>query len=77
MTNQLIIPFMEDGRKSTMISARLRTPLIDRVDYVTKNTKGAATSRTSAIREALENWLPGEELDIQQRLGTSAPKKLR
>lgn len=68
---------MPDERKTTMISARLPGPLVERVDYVTRNTEGDVTNRSEAVREALEGWLPGQEREIEGRLGASSQKKTR
>jgi len=65
---------MGGGRKSTMISARVPTPLVERVDYVTRNTEGGATDRSTAVREALQQWLPEQEREIGERLGASQKK---
>ena len=46
-----------------MVSARLPTGLVERVDYITRNTDSETVdNRSTAIRAALEAWLPGQEL---------------
>lgn len=67
---------MGTERKTTMVSARLPASLVDRVDYVTRNTDGDATNRSLAIQAALEGWLPGQEQRLEQ-LGILTPKKTR
>jgi Arc/MetJ-type ribon-helix-helix transcriptional regulator len=64
---------MPTERKSTMISARLPSELVARVDFVTRNN-GDVRNRSTALRAALEDWLPGLEHDIRKQLGTP-PKK--
>lgn len=67
---------MAPERKSTMVSARLPAALVARMDYVARNTEGDAQNRSSAMRAALEHWLPGQEQRLEQLLGP-LPKKLR
>lgn len=59
-----------------MISARLPVVLVDRLDYVTRNIDSEAVkNRSTALREALEAWLPGCENRLRD-LGV-LPKKNR
>jgi Arc/MetJ-type ribon-helix-helix transcriptional regulator len=67
---------MADECKSPMISARLPRALVERVDFVTRNTEGDATNRSKAVRAALETWLPEEERRLKQ-LGLAPPEKAR
>lgn len=60
-------------RKSTRISARLPAALIERADFVARNTEGAIKNRSIALRAALEAWLPGQE-DRLRELGVLAKK---
>jgi len=65
---------MDDERKSTMISARLPTALVERLDYVARNIDGEAVkNRSTGLRAALESWLPGCE-DRLRELGVLAKK---
>ena len=62
-------------KKSTMISARLPETLVQRLDYVARNTDNeAVTNRSTGLRAALEAWLPGCE-DRLRELGVLAKKK--
>lgn len=51
-----------------MVSARLPASLVDRADYVARNTTGPVKNRSLALQAALEAWLPGQELELT-RLG--------
>lgn len=52
---------MPSDRK-IMISARLPTALVERVDYVTRNIESETiNNRSTAVRAAVEAWLPGQE----------------
>ena len=63
---------MDDEHKSTMISARLPTALVERLDYVTRNIDSETVkNRSSALRAALDAWLPGCE-DRLRELGILA-----
>lgn len=63
-------------RKTTMISGRVPVELLARVDAVTRNTESQNTAnRSAALRTALEAWLPGQERQIEDKLGVS--KKAR
>lgn len=65
---------MPEDRKNIMISARLPAALVDRLDYVTRNIDTeSVTNRSTALREALERWLPGCE-DRLRELGVLAKK---
>lgn len=57
-----------------MVSARLPEALVSRMDYVVRNSDGAAKNRSAAFRIALEQWLPAEERRVEYILGTSAKK---
>lgn len=66
---------MPEERKNVMISARLPTVLIERLDYVARNTPDeSVTNRSTAILRALETWLPGQE-DQLRKLGVLLAKK--
>lgn len=66
---------MGEERKSVMVSGRLPAVLIERLDYVTRNTdSGPTTNRSGALRASLEKWLPDQERQIQERLGGAAKK---
>lgn len=61
-------------RKTVMLSARLPGLLVDRLDYVTRNTEHESTSnRSMALRTALEAWLPAQEERLRE-LGVLAKK---
>jgi predicted DNA-binding protein len=61
-------------RKTVMISGRLPTALVERLDYVTRNIDSETVkNRSAAIREALEAWLPGCE-DRLRELGVMTAK---
>lgn len=64
---------MDDERKtSIMISARLPTVLVERLDYVTRNIDSEVIkNRSAALRSALDAWLPGCE-DRLRELGVLA-----
>lgn len=66
---------MGEERKSVMVSGRLPAVLVERLDYVTRNTDtGPTINRTGALRASLEKWLPEQERQIQERLGGAAKK---
>lgn len=51
-----------ERKKSVMVSARLPAGLVERVDYVTRNTDSKTVdNRSTAVRAALEGWLPAQE----------------
>ena len=51
-----------ERKKSLMVSARLPAGLVERVDFVTRNTDSESVkNRSTAVRAALEGWLPGQE----------------
>lgn len=61
-------------RKNIMISARLPTALVDRLDYVARNIDSETVkNRSTGLREALEAWLPGCE-DRLRELGVLTAK---
>ena len=63
-----------ERKKSTMVSARLPAVLVERVDYVTRNTDSETVkNRSTAVRAALEGWLPGQE-DRLREFGVLAKK---
>jgi predicted DNA-binding protein len=65
---------MDTERKTVMISGRLPTALVERLDYVTRNIDSETVkNRSAALREALEAWLPGRE-DRLRELGVLAKK---
>lgn len=66
---------MGSERKSTMVSVRLPAALVARADYIARNHEGDIKNRSTAIRAALEGWLPGQEERLVQ-LGIM-PKKAR
>lgn len=60
--------------RKTMVSARLPVVLVERVDYVTRNTDSQTVdNRSTAVRAALEAWLPGQEQRLVE-LGVLAKK---
>lgn len=59
-----------------MVSARLSTGLVARVDFVTRNIDNdSVVTRSAAIAAALEAWLPTQEERLAE-LGL-IPKKAR
>lgn len=65
---------MGTERKTVMISGRLPTALVERLDYVTRNIDSETIkNRSAALRAALETWLPGCE-DRLRELGVMAAK---
>lgn len=51
-----------ESKKDVMVSARLPGELVERVDYVARNIDSdAVKNRSTALRAALEAWLPGCE----------------
>lgn len=65
---------MTPERKSTMISARVPSVLISRVDFIVRNIDSEVVkNRSAALLAALEAWLPGQE-DRLRELGI-LPKK--
>lgn len=68
---------MEGDRKSIMISGRVPVTLVDRVDFVARNIDSEVVkNRSTALRQALEAWLPGQE-DRLRELGVLAKKTVR
>lgn len=50
-----------------MISARLPSKLIERADFVARNTTAEATrNRSAVIQTALEDWLPKQESELEK-----------
>lgn len=63
--------------KSTMISARFPKDLVDRVDFVARNTQDPdVTTRSAAVLDAVSRWLPEQEKKLTA-LGLTPPKKAR
>ncbi len=60
-------------KKSQMVSGRLPSALVTRVDFVARNAEGDVKNRSGALRAALEAWLPGQE-DRLRELGVLAKK---
>lgn len=59
--------------KTTMISARVSSSLVDRVDYVVRN-QDDVDNRSGAVAQALEQWTSAQERELE-RLGVKTPKK--
>jgi hypothetical protein len=52
--------------KTTMICVRVPSGLVDRVDYVVRNTDSErVTNRSRAVSAALEGWTKAEELKLE------------
>ena len=67
---------MASERKSTMVSARVPSAVVSRLDFVVRNTEGHDTrNRSAALLTALESWLPGIEQELERR--GLLPKKAR
>lgn len=61
--------------KSKMVSSRLPAPLVERVDFVVRNSEpDVVKNRSTAVASALAEWLPGQEERLR-RLGLAVPKK--
>lgn len=57
-----------------MVSVRLPTALIARVDFVARNTDAVGIkNRSTALFSAVEAWLPGQERRLEE-LGLIAKK---
>jgi predicted DNA-binding protein len=56
-----------------MISVRLHAGLVDRLDYVVRNTDECKATRSSEIQEAIEVWLRSRE-DQLRKLGLEPPR---
>ena len=53
--------------RKTMISARLPLRLIERADFVARNTTGEGTkNRSAVIQTALEDWLALQERELEK-----------
>lgn len=64
------------GAKGTTVSARMPKALVERVDFVVRNSEPEAIrNRSTALQLALEAWLPSEETRLSN-LGL-LPKKAR
>lgn len=60
-------PMPAERKKSVMVSARLPAALVERVDYVTRNTDSKTVdNRSTAVRAALEGWLPAQEKKLEE-----------
>lgn len=74
---------MGQEQKSVMLSARLPKPLVERLDYVARNTDSDnVKNRSTALRSAIEAWLPGQEqrltdLGILQKKARSQSSEAR
>lgn len=67
---------MTPERKDTRVCARLPKTLMERVDYVVRNSEPEQVkNRSTALQLALLAWLPTEEKRLMQ-LGV-LPKKAR
>lgn len=65
---------MAKNSKSTMVSARVPTELIGRVDFAVRNTTSEnVNNRSDAVAEALAMWADGQEAELK-RLGVEIPK---
>lgn len=61
--------------KSKMVSSRLPASLVERVDFVVRNSEPEEVkNRSTAVADALHNWLPGQEERLR-KLGLTVPKK--
>jgi hypothetical protein len=62
--------------KTFMISARVAPSLVERTDYVVRNTDDdAVRTRSQAVARALETWVGEQEKELR-RLGV-IPEKTR
>ena len=53
---------MPQERKTAMISVRLSSAMLTRLDFVANNTDTPGVkNRSTAVERALEAWLPGQE----------------
>lgn len=60
--------------KSKMVSSRLPANLVERVDFVVRNSEPEEVkNRSTAVASALQAWLPGQEERLR-RLGVLAKK---
>lgn len=67
---------MTSERKSIMVSARVPTALVVRVDFIVRNIDTESVkNRSAALQAALEAWLPSQEKRLED-LGI-IPKKAR
>lgn len=66
---------MTPERKTRTVTARLPGSLVERMDFVTRNTSGDVRNRSIAVQTAIEGWLPEQE-KILETLGI-LPKKTR
>ena len=68
---------MGTERKTARINARVPKSLLERVDFVARNTDAPGVeSISTAVQAALEAWLPGQEERLVT-LGVPPPKKAR
>ncbi len=64
------------GQESKRVCLRLPASLVDRADFIARNTDaGPVKNRSSAFRAALETWLPAQEKELVER--GILPKKTR
>jgi metal-responsive CopG/Arc/MetJ family transcriptional regulator len=63
---------MSRARK-IMISVRLHAGLVDRLDYVVRNTDECKATRSAGIQRAIELWLRSREEQLR-KLGLELPK---
>jgi predicted transcriptional regulator len=62
-------------KSSQQVTVRLPVDLVERLDFVARNTDAdEITSRSAAILEAVEWWLPGAEQRLRE-VGLEPPKK--
>jgi metal-responsive CopG/Arc/MetJ family transcriptional regulator len=59
-------------KSKLMISVRLPTSLVERLDFAARNVGSA--SRSAAIQDALEAWLSSREQGFRE-LGLAPPKR--
>lgn len=68
---------MVTNGKSFMFSARLPADLVERVDFVARNSEDPnMVTRSAAVHDALNKWLPEQERRLTA-LGLTPPKKAR
>ena len=67
---------MEPERKSKRLNARVPEGLVNRLDFVVRNTEGDDTrNRSAAVCTALAWWLAAKESELETR--GVLPKKAR
>jgi hypothetical protein len=55
-----------------MISMRLPTSLVERLDFIVRNDEANAATRSSEIQAAIESWLDNRERRMRE-LGLEPP----